>query len=1123
MRQMNQDIFRKWTQLAATGQMVGKDRPIGRVSIAENTQKQVHSSRPGPWRHVQFQSAGEMELPGVKSIEIDRSIGNDTATCTITLYNDAPTVDVVDTDWNFGDGLASWRNGTGFGRPGYLSPTRGTSHTLASNSIYNKFLDERGVDTQEQGIVARYRNRWGYETNEWYGKIIPNRLIRTFQGYGSDSMDDDGNLLRKGQTGWVPPWSDTKLVITGTWLIDTVELSTEGMVVLQCRDLGKLLLEQVVYPPMLPLSRFPLMYCPETPSKGRKGERSKNRIHYHSAAVNLHARYRPNGVYGHRPQNAFDGRPGTYFLGHSYSSPSGGYSKEWIQGTCRGNKINQIEVDTVGAGYVVYVSVMERGQWKGANSIPYDTGGSHSHGAGIPYVARHTMGKASAVIRLPRTYDAGLVRLTFTNLRNFGLAPLPYRVGVRAIRARYQRKSTFKKGTMNRPGHISDWSEAIKELAGWAGFTWKTDIALRGGSSPTPLRPDPLLGRQRSNGQPLRIWGDIEDLGAGPIECTPSDFFLNKTFMECFVGETPIQTSDGLMPIKDVKEGQRVLNAAGLGTVTHTRSVQKRRLVRVEVDGEVFHCSEEHPFFTARGWIPASGLVRGDQLVSQREAVHLVQDAATQGEQAVLRAHLSAELDHRAVDEDVPGLRRALPRPELAGEVLLEDLHVRWQAEAACSTATVRGMRQGVHAESLERRGEVQVLLQRMQGAADEPGSGREGGDRALGEVRARRASASTVPALAGTGRESGGLVRPVLDDTAWGDSRAHVLHGGRGEPGGEDRRRGGRPEPYLQRDDRGPGPASGGLDGRARVDRVEILEPGSPGWVAVCGDSDQVTLYDLTVSGHPSFSIGEAGHLVHNCCKAIADFLGCLFFIDEYGGIIFRFPNLWSGGNFMTDPEGPLTAVRTDSPSVYRRRQWPIELHESANLINYSVTLDDSQVRSEVMVVGTNPDTNSNAQLAGGIRLVDTKDYAQSRTVNFTEVLAGQQRMFLVPGEQTKGFTTREECQRMAELIGVKILWSYRKGTATIPGHPGLQLDDQVRIFERISHENNFHYVSGISSRMDVETGEYLMDVTTHWLGGNPDRDWVLKRVQLTKAVTMLPAIIRRLGKANPGGKDIK
>jgi hypothetical protein len=100
-----------------------------------------------------------------------------------------------------------------------------------------------------------------------------------------------------------------------------------------------------------------------------------------------------------------------------------------------------------------------------------------------------------------------------------------------------------------------------------------------------------------------------------------------------------------------------------------------------------------------------------------------------------------------------------------------------------------------------------------------------------------------------------------------------------------------------------------------------------------------------------------------------------------------------------------------------------------------------------------------------------------------------------------------------MAELTALFILFTYRQGTATIPAHPGLQLDDQVRIFERSTFELNIHYVSGISSKHDLASGSYTMDLTTHWLGKDPNTDWFVNKAQLTPAVKSLPAILMRIG----------
>jgi hypothetical protein len=69
--------------------------------------------------------------------------------------------------------------------------------------------------------------------------------------------------------------------------------------------------------------------------------------------------------------------------------------------------------------------------------------------------------------------------------------------------------------------------------------------------------------------------------------------------------------------------------------------------------------------------------------------------------------------------------------------------------------------------------------------------------------------------------------------------------------------------------------------------------------------------------------------------------------------------------------------------------------------------------------------------------------------------------------------------------------MFSYRSNSVTIPGNPAIQIDDQVRIYERVTGETYIHYVSGINSKWDVQTGQWTYTLTTHWLGETPFSDW--------------------------------
>jgi hypothetical protein len=592
-------------------------------------------------------------------------------------------------------------------------------------------------------------------------------VVRTYQGYGSDNFDADGYPHMPGDVGYVHPAADTQLVLTGVWLIDRVTF-TGGMeqpdISIQTRDLAKLLIEQPIYPPALPLDRFPLIYGPipnETVIPGHDAARGRNVAKYHSSAPELHSYYgNPARISGHDGHDAFDGKAGTYWLGHSYTSARNDYSFEWIQAKCNSNKINEVYAYTKKHGYVCYISVYEDGEWQGSKTIPYSASGeSHSHHANIKYVKRVSVGESCKIrVRLKKSYKAKYVRLTFTNLQYFDEGPYyRYKVAVREFQAYH---STAAVPTKIIPpqieyGDIGDWSYAIKELCGWAGFTW----------APAP-QSDPLLG-VATNGWPLDVWGDFEFLGAGPIVDTPGDYFINKSFQE--------------------------------------------------------------------------------------------------------------------------------------------------------------GVRQ-------------------------------------------------------------------------------------------------------------------------------------------------------------------------------IADFIGGIFYVDHTGGAQFRMPNIIGSGNFICDPASA-------NLNAYIQTH-PIELHEDVNLLSYTLTADDSSARSEILVVGKDPDIMGQSYVAGGYLMTGATQ------MGVGEMLHGQLRPMAMPADATKGFGTAEECARMAGMVAVRIMASFRKGSAKIQAHPGLHIDDQVRIFERVTNENNIHYVTGINSSMDLEAGVYTMDLTTHWLGRDPDTDWFVGRATLTPMVAQLPALAARLGK---------
>lgn len=323
---------------------------------------------------------------------------------------------------------------------------------------------------------------------------------------------------------------------------------------------------------------------------------------------------------------------------------------------------------------------------------------------------------------------------------------------------------------------------------------------------------------------------------------------------ECFVAGTPVGTPDGPVPIEDVKPGDAVLNAYGVGLVCRTIRRQADVLVKVTLsDGWSFVSTGTHKFFTAGGWQAASMLTHGQQIITRNEAVRLVWEA---------------DADAQDVPVDSPG--RA-PNREVLREILFSEME----------DASARGSGGGLYRRAAEEDyGQVVGLVPRTSGSgATSAGSAGQG-------WLDRRVSQEGGRYLEGQWQHDQG------SPGEWG-----WPHGARGDvaqcsPSGlglELRRLSGGQEAWLSdalQDGFGPAFTEAGSRGGweltsaafsagtgreedrhagvAWVDRVEVLQPGSAGWAEVCGTADQADVYDLEVTGHPSYSVG--GLLVHNC-----------------------------------------------------------------------------------------------------------------------------------------------------------------------------------------------------------------------------------------------------------------
>lgn len=519
-----------------SGRFIGENRPVTRATISRNVLTKVEN-----YRTLLFTKATEnqIEIPNISSVQIDRRLNADAATMTMTLKNFTAV--------HPSDNLDQRHNApappTGPGR------TRRELRELGKPGFYTF---RRGVARDIDGV-----NPWDHDSSRWVDLLIPNRVIWTFQGYGSD-----GALL---------PSQDSRLVLTGVWLIDRVEFRADGDIVITARDLAKLLIEQRLYPPIIPLNKYPLEFCADGEVLKPLPGPNIVRPYTSPAGLQTSTQYRVGvggTIHGHRYADAFDGNPSTYWLSGGYPSHDRDDAYEWIQfgvgydWASRRQPVKRIRwyqklTNIYSGGYIVYVSLYGRPyvegaappkpgemRWLGDKTIPYVASDQFpDNGADIPYVVKKgstTYHEGYQVIELDQRYEVEAIRLTFTelNLTSYGDEE---NVGWRVAVADIQVFDVFDQ-PVPVEGNIDDYTDIVKLLCAWSGFYW-----------PNTSRPDPLLTSWSEGAARGRVWGDFFHSGAYPVDpyCIPPSFWDNKSVM------------DGINQVKEILGFIFVVDSAG--------------------------------------------------------------------------------------------------------------------------------------------------------------------------------------------------------------------------------------------------------------------------------------------------------------------------------------------------------------------------------------------------------------------------------------------------------------------------------------------------------------------------------------------------------------------------------
>lgn len=495
-----------------SGDFVGRERQatvravISRVVAPhpqywwDNSKDFTHS---GYFQCLKFgQSANRpRELPNIKSVKWSRGVDTDVAACTIVLSN----VDVRNDRAPANDHELDF--------PGYFTPNRGTE----------TFFDE-----------------WGYEKNEWAGWLAPDRVIQTFEGYG---ISPD-----------VAPEKDPHLYPSGVWLIDDVDLTADGLITLSCRDMGRALLDQVVFPPAVPWGAYPLTFQPyENRGKAEKTvipnggwkrpvyETDSNQP-YRNSGIRDRGRLlvNPDGTaFGRHGRDAFDGNTFNWWTSPGKRTPTQSDAVEYLQGRFASpQSVAAVKINAQHGRYRVYISLQDaNGQWLGRKRVPYKARDVNT-GANIPYVHSFKLRWGeNGDFKLPKTYgNIKRIRYSFASLPWTGGMgdDFQYRANINEVAYASSAYLGNAPGTY-KYGNFGDYTEIIKWLCGWAGFYWpnyKTGLDIIRYSDGTtaqitPEQDDPVLGEMGG-----RIWGDFENTGTKSLTVLDVDVWDKKPFMD---------------------------------------------------------------------------------------------------------------------------------------------------------------------------------------------------------------------------------------------------------------------------------------------------------------------------------------------------------------------------------------------------------------------------------------------------------------------------------------------------------------------------------------------------------------------------------------------------------------
>lgn len=332
---------------------------------------------------------------------------------------------------------------------------------------------------------------------------------------------------------------------------------------------------------------------------------------------------------------------------------------------------------------------------------------------------------------------------------------------------------------------------------------------------------------------------------------------------ECFVKGTLVDTPDGQRCIEDIKVGDKIHNIMGEDEVISISNIDLDSVVKVSFDGKEVWCSENHLFFTTRGWVKACELHRGDFLygvVYGEQIVRMVWEG-------IFSKNNRKRSDYSNTDKE--------------SEVLWEILFGKMENE------TARYKKESIYSRDSEKNKYWEKDFFQIGNRKSETSNRACTPDQFREEFN-RRNKRKNIYKIAGN-RAQTNSTRGKWETVA--KSTANVIYEVRKRMGvrvcntdGKERRRLSNllQDRYSVSDTEDCnrsrrvqsfkcGSESTGYEKRAsvegfRVESVEVYKSGSVEFDRLSNGKDTITFYDLQIKSHPSYSVN--GVIVHNSTK---------------------------------------------------------------------------------------------------------------------------------------------------------------------------------------------------------------------------------------------------------------